>query len=57
MALRKDNGDTWATVTATGGKAADEINTRTKGWAYEIPSDKAATLTTTMASLVEPIKK
>jgi hypothetical protein len=57
MALRKDNGQTWATVTATGGKGADEINARTKGWAYEIPSDKAAPFTTTMASLVEPRQK
>jgi hypothetical protein len=57
MALRKDNGQTWATVSAAGGKPADEINARTKGWAYEIPSDKAATLTTALASLIEPVKK
>jgi hypothetical protein len=57
MALRKDNGQTWLTVTASGGKAADDSNARTKDWAYEISSDKAAPLMTTMASLIEPIKK
>jgi hypothetical protein len=59
--LRKDNGQTWATIAATGtadgAKAAQQIAARTKGWAYQIPSDKADTLLTSMAGLLEDAKK
>lgn len=57
FALRKDNGQTWITVSATGSKEAQDITARTKGWAYQIPSDRADTLLATMASLTEPVKK
>jgi len=59
--LRKDNGQTWATVAATGtadgAKLAQQIGARTKGWAYQIPGDRAATLDTTLASLLDDTKK
>ncbi len=61
FALRKDNGQTWATVAATGtadgAKAAQQITARTKGWVYQIPSDRAATLLTNLAGLLEDAKK
>jgi hypothetical protein len=57
MTLRRDNGQTWATVTASGTKAADAIAAHAKGWAYEIPADRATTLTETMDGLLEDAKK
>ncbi len=57
FALRKDNGQTWMTVSATGSKEAQDIAARTKGWAYQIPADRAATLMATIDSLTEPVKK
>ncbi|HTZ71980.1 MAG TPA: hypothetical protein VMB71_15085, partial [Acetobacteraceae bacterium] len=58
FALTKTNGQTWMTVTATGSgaaaKQAADITARTKGWAYEVPADKASTLTTKLADLVQP---
>jgi len=54
--LRKDNGQTWITVSATGAKEAQDIAARTKGWAYQIPEDRADTLLATMSSLTEPVK-
>jgi hypothetical protein len=59
--LTKDAGQTWLTVAARGvgdgAKAAAAITARTKGWAYEIPSDKAAIFSTKLADLVEAPKK
>jgi hypothetical protein len=61
FALTKDAGQTWAVVTATGTgdgvKPAQDISARTKGWAYEIPSDKATTLTVKLSDLVDAAKK
>jgi hypothetical protein len=46
-----------ATGTADGAKLAQQIGARTKGWAYQIPGDRAATLDTTLASLLDDTKK
>jgi len=59
--LTKEAGQTWITVAANGVgdgvKTAREITARTKGWAYEIAGDRATTLSTKLADLVEAPKK
>jgi hypothetical protein len=60
MLTKHDNG-TWVTVSASGTgaaqKQADEINQRTKGWAYKIADARATTLESTLADLEQPPEK
>ncbi len=56
--VRKDGGDHWLTVDATGSsdaskKVAEEIAGRTKGWAYKINPAKAEALVKKRADLFE----
>jgi hypothetical protein len=52
LAFVKQDGQSWAMVTAAGGKDAAAIDARTKGWAYQIADAKAAPLESKLADLV-----
>jgi hypothetical protein len=57
LALSDHDGGVWTTVAASGSgdaaKEAAEISGRTKGWVYKISDEKAKTLRTTLADLLE----
>ncbi|MEJ0048031.1 MAG: hypothetical protein WDN04_19360 [Rhodospirillales bacterium] len=57
LTFTKQNGQTWATVTATGtgasAKEAADITARTKGWAYQIADARVTTLQTKLTDLLE----
>ncbi len=56
--LRKEGEDTWASIEATGTdddakKAAEDINKRTQGWEFKIPTFKAQSILKRRADLFE----
>lgn len=58
----KSGNDVWATVSANGSvdnprtrKEAREINAKSAGWAYKLPSFKAEQFMTTLDSLLKPL--
>ena len=52
--LAKENGQTWATLAATGAGESGKIAARTRGWAYELAADRATTLATKLPDLLQP---